>query len=64
MTKKEYQQPATRWIDEDSSSFMLCLSTVRDVNSNADINYGGGGAGPARSREHNHSVWDEGEEQN
>ena len=36
---------------------IICES-VKSVNSNAGFNYGGEGAGPARTKE-SHNIWDE-----
>lgn len=38
---------------------IICTSNeVNSVSNNADIDYGGGGSGPARARQHNPVDWD------
>ena len=38
---------------------IICTSDVKSVNSNADLDYGGGGSGPARARQHSGTDWDD-----
>ena len=38
---------------------IICLSSdMNRVNSNADLDYGGGGSGPARARSYGGTDWD------
>lgn len=48
--KKTYLKPTTTAVILQQTS-IICTSGVRSVNSgDADIDYGGGGSGPARAR--------------
>ena len=38
---------------------IICTSDVRSVNGNADLDYGGGGSGPARAPRHRGTDWDD-----
>ena len=39
---------------------IICTSNdVSRVSSNADLDYGGGGSGPARARQHSGIDWDD-----
>ena len=38
---------------------IICSSPVRSVSGNADLDYGGGGSGPARARQHSGFDWDD-----
>ena len=38
---------------------IICASPVSNVDSNADLNFGGGGSGPARARQHSGIDWDD-----
>ena len=38
---------------------IICTSDLNRVNSNADLNYDGGGSGPARVRQHNAVDWED-----
>ena len=56
--KKTYQQP-TMMVVKLQQQGIICTSGVRSVSGNADIDYGGGGSGPARARQHNGIDWDD-----
>ena len=58
--KKTYLQPTMMVVRLQQQS-IICSSpvTVSDVNSNADLDYGGGGSGPARARQHSGIDWDD-----
>ena len=48
--KKVYVKP-TMWVEEIENQDIICASTtVTEISGNADIEYGGGGSGPARGR--------------
>jgi len=49
--KKTYLQPTMMVVTLQQHS-IICSSPVSNVDSNADLNYGGGGSGPARARQH------------
>ena len=55
MNKKAYQQPMMNVVNLQHISYILSGSVNR-VSGNAGLNYGGGGSGEAKSRQH--SVWD------
>lgn len=38
---------------------IICASPVSNVDSNADLNFGGGGSGPSRARSHGDAGWDD-----
>lgn len=63
--KKTYQQPDI-WVEELETAFLVMAGSPNPTNEvtktagNADINYGGGGAGPARAGES--SLWDDTED--
>ena len=38
---------------------IICSSPVNRVSGNADLDYGGGGSGPARARQHSGIDWDD-----
>ena len=56
--KKTYWQPTMMVVTLQQHS-IICSSSVSDVNSNADLDYGGGGSGPARARQHSGIDWDD-----
>lgn len=56
--KKTNQQP-TMTVVKLQQQGIICTSGVRSVSGNADIDYGGGGSGPARARQHNGIDWDD-----
>ena len=41
---------------------IICSSPVSRVSGNADLNYDGGGSGPARVRQHNAVEWEDWEQ--
>ena len=56
--KKVYVSPVIKTVNACEVELLQGSNrTVTKVNSNADINYGGGGSGPARSRDN--SFWEE-----
>ena len=48
MNKKEYQKPAMQVVKMQAATILA--GSVNSVNSNASLNYKGGGSGPARGR--------------
>lgn len=56
--KKTYLKP-TMMVVKLQQQGIICTSGVRSVSGNADIDYGGGGSGPARARQHNGIDWDD-----
>ncbi len=60
MNKRAYHQPATRLMKTQLAVRMLATSNeVNGVQSNANLNYGGGSNGAALSRD---GGWDEDDE--
>ena len=61
MNKKAYQKPALRAVTINIRHQLLSGSPVHNASTNLTgseaINYGGGGSGTARSRQH--SIWDD-----
>ena len=57
--KKEYQKPVIfiDIMDCEGQILVESIQEVINVDGNADIEYGGGGSGPARAPQY--SVWDE-----
>ena len=41
---------------------IICASPVSDGNGNVGMDYGGGGSGPARARQHSDIEWDDWDE--
>jgi hypothetical protein len=57
--KKTYLKP-TMMVVKLQQQGIICTSTpVTSVSSNADLNYDGGGSGPARARSHGGIDWDD-----
>ena len=56
--KKTYLQPTMMVVTLQQQS-IICTSDVRSVNGNADLDYGGGGSGPARAPRHRGTDWDD-----
>ena len=56
--KKKYFQPAMTAVELKTKNHILLGSNLTDINSNADLNYGGGSITGALIRE-NKSIWDE-----
>ena len=56
--KKTYLQPTMMVVRLQQQS-IICTSPVRSVSGNADLNYDGGGTGPARVRQHNAMDWED-----
>jgi len=59
MNKKAYQKPALQAVKIQQTSIICTSNSVSSVNSNADLNYGGSGSGPARARSHSGIDWDD-----
>lgn len=55
--KKNYQSPATMTVNVEMANLMQ--GTMTSMNSNVELNYRGGGSGPARGREG--GSWDDDE---
>ena len=62
MNKKTYQQPQLHIVRIHQAQ-IICASPVTTVSSNLTgddaIDYGGGGSGPARARQHSGIDWDD-----
>ena len=56
--KKSYLKPTMTVVTLQQQG-IICTSDVRSVNGNAGIDYGGGGSGPARARQHSGIDWDD-----
>ena len=57
--KKTYLEPTIQ-VGALQQQGIICTSNdVSRVSSNADIDYGGGGKGPAHARSHGKTVWDD-----
>lgn len=56
--KKTYFKPTMMVVRLQQQS-IICSSPVNRVNSNAGMNYGGGGSDPARARRHGGIDWDD-----
>ena len=56
--KKTYLKPTIMVVTLQQHR-IICTSNVSSVNSNAGIDYGGSGSGPARARQHSGIVWDD-----
>ena len=54
--KKDYMKPTTSVVFMQATSMICTSGEVTNTESNADLNYGGGGSGAAMSREGN---WDD-----
>ena len=59
--KKKYMKPTMMVVTLQQQS-IICTSDVTSVSSNAGLNYGGGGSGPARARSHGGIDWDDWDE--
>ncbi len=59
MNKKVYNQPATRVVKTQFVRMLATSNEVNGVQSNANLNYGGGSNGAALSRD---GGWDEDDE--
>ena len=57
--KKTYLQPTMMVVRLLQQSIICTSNSVSSVNSNADMDYGGGGSGPARVRQHSGIDWDD-----
>lgn len=56
--KKTYQQPTMTVVKLQQQGIICTSNEVNSVSNNADIDYGGGGSGPACARQHNPVDWD------
>ena len=56
--KKTYLKPTIMVVTLQQHR-IICTSIVSSVNSNAGIDYGGSGSGPARARQHSGIDWDD-----
>ncbi len=56
--KKTYLQPTMMVVTLQQQSIICTSSDMNRVNSNADLDYGGGGSGPARARSYGGTDWD------
>ena len=60
MKKINYVQPATTVVSVEPHAHILNnVSPVSKVESNAEINYGGGNSGAARTKDAGYDVWDD-----
>ena len=57
--KKTYLQPTTMVVTLQQQGIICTSNDVSRVSNNADIDYGGGGSGPARARQHSGIDWDD-----
>lgn len=62
MMKQDYLKPTTLVVELRHKTCLLLNNSVQTVSTNlsdgdADLNYQGGGSGPARAR--SHGVWDD-----
>ena len=57
--KKQYQKPEQRVVVLQHRCQILAVSELHGVGGNGDVNYGGGGSGPARARQHGGIDWDD-----
>ncbi len=56
--KKKYMKPTTMMVTLQQQSIICTSNDVSRVSSNAGIDYGGGGSGPARARSYGGIDWD------
>ena len=56
--KKKYMKPTMMVVTLQQQS-IICASDVTSVTGNADLDYGGGGSGPARARSYGGIDWDD-----
>ena len=58
--KKNYQTPVLHIVNVTAHAHILNnVSPVSKVESNAEINYGGGNSGAARTKDAGYDVWDD-----
>ena len=60
--KKIYMKPDMKVVVLQHRCQILAGSEVRGVSGNGDMDYGGGGSGPARARQHGGIDWDDWDE--
>ena len=58
MKKKQYLKPATMVVTLQQQGIICASNDVSRVSGNADLDYGGGGSGPARTRSYGGIDWD------
>jgi len=56
--KKTYLQPTMMVVTLQQQSIICTSNDVSRVSGNADLDYGGGGSGPARARQNSGTDWD------
>ncbi len=54
---KKYQKPSIKVTVINTTGIICTSDAVTKTDGNADIDYGGGGSGPARARQH--GFWDD-----
>ena len=59
--KKTYSTPTIEVVKLQQQG-IICASDVKSFSSNADLDYGGGGSGPARARSYRGIDWDDWDE--
>ena len=57
--KKTYLKPTIEVDTLQEQDFICTSNDVSSVSDNADIDYGGGGSGPARARGNGATDWDD-----
>ena len=57
--KKTYLQPTMMVVTLQQHSIICGSNGVSHVSGNVDMDYGGGGSGPARARQHSGIDWDD-----
>ena len=57
--KKTYWQPTMMVVTLQQQGIICTSNDVSRVSSNADLDYGGSGSGPARARQHSGIDWDD-----
>ena len=57
--KKTYLQPTMMVVTLQQQGIICTSNDVSRVSGNAGIDYGGGGSGPARARQHSGIDWDD-----
>ena len=60
--KRVYQKPVLRVVKIQQTHIICASDPVTSVSGNADVDYGGGGFGPARARQHGGIGWDDWDE--
>ena len=60
--KKIYMKPDMKVVKLQHQCHILSGSEVRGIGGNADVDFGGGGSGPARARSFGGIGWDDWDE--